>query len=210
MVALTSATCCATRKSDRLKAVCVFCGSSVGVRPDYREAATQLGTLLGRQGIGLVYGGASVGLMGAVADAALAAGGRVVGVIPRRLVDRELAHPGLAELHVTESMHERKALMSELSDAFAALPGGFGTLEELAEVTTWAQLGLHRKPIGLLNVAGYFDLLLEFTGRMLAEGFLTAEHRRLLVTARSAEDLLAGLRAYQPLTTEKWRPPPPP
>jgi uncharacterized protein (TIGR00730 family) len=156
-----------------------------------------------------VYGGASVGLMGAVADAALAAGGRVVGVIPRRLVDRELAHPGLAELHVTESMHERKALMSDLSDAFAALPGGFGTLEELAEVTTWAQLGLHRKPIGLLNVSGYFDLLLEFAGRMVADGFLSAEHRRLLVTATTPEDLLSGLQTYHSPVTEKWLPPQP-
>ncbi len=147
--------------------------------------------------------------MGAVADAALEAGGRVVGVIPRRLVDRELAHPGLAELHVTESMHERKALMSELSDAFAALPGGFGTLEELAEVTTWAQLGLHRKPIGLLNVSGYFDLLLEFAGRMVAEGFLPAAHRRLLVTAQSADELLAALRTFHPPITEKWLPPEP-
>jgi hypothetical protein len=148
--------------------------------------------------------------MGAVADAALAAGGHVVGVIPRRLVDRELAHPGLSELHVTESMHERKALMAELSDAFTALPGGFGTLEELAEMTTWAQLGLHHKPIGLLNVGGFYNLLLEFAGRMVAEGFLPPAHRRLLITASTAPELLAGLRAYQPLTTEKWQPPPQP
>ncbi len=192
-----------------IRALCVFCGSSIGARPEYRSAATRLGTFLAANGIGLVYGGASVGLMGAVADAALEAGGRVVGVIPRRLVDRELAHPGLSELHVTESMHERKALMSELSDAFAALPGGFGTLEELAEVTTWAQLGLHRKPIGLLNVGGYFDLLLEFAGRMVAEGFMSPEHRRLLVTASSAEELLAGLRSFRSPITEKWLPPQP-
>ncbi len=190
-----------------LKAVCVFCGSSAGVRPEYREAATALGTFLGGQGIDLVYGGASVGLMGAVADAALGAGGRVIGVIPRRLVDRELAHPGLSRLHVTESMHERKALMNELSDAFAALPGGFGTLEELAEVTTWAQLGLHRKPIGLLNVAGFYDLLLEFADRMVSDGFLPPEHRRLLLTAASPAGLLAGLRAFRPLAAEKWQPP---
>ena len=192
-----------------LRAVCVFCGSSVGARPEYRAAATRLGTLLGSNGIDVVYGGASVGLMGAVADAALAAGGRVVGVIPRRLVDRELAHPGLAELHVTESMHERKALMSDLSDGFVALPGGFGTLEELAEVTTWAQLGLHRKPIGVLNVTGYFDLLLEFAGRMVADGFLSAEHRRLLITATTAEDLLRGLQTFHAPVTEKWLPPQP-
>lgn len=146
--------------------------------------------------------------MGAVADAALEAGGRVIGVIPRRLVDRELAHPAVTQLHITESMHERKALMSELADAFAALPGGFGTLEELAEVTTWAQLGLHCKPIGLLNVGGYFDLLLEWADRMLADGFVSLEHRELLVTASSPADLLAGLRSASPLATEKWQPPP--
>jgi uncharacterized protein (TIGR00730 family) len=187
-----------------LNAVCVFCGSSDGVQPEFRAAATALGTYLAERGIDIVYGGASVGLMGAVADAALGAGGRVFGVIPRHLVDRELAHPGLTQLHVTENMHERKALMSELSDAFAALPGGFGTLEELAEVTTWAQLGLHHKPIGLLNVAGFYDLLLQHADRMVTNGFLPFEHRRLLVTASSAADLLAGLRAFQPLTTEKW------
>ena len=191
-----------------LKAVCVFCGSSDGVQPEFRAAATALGTFLGEQGIDVVYGGASVGLMGAVADAALGAGGRVFGVIPRHLVDRELAHPGLTQLHVTETMHDRKALMSELSDAFAALPGGFGTLEELAEVTTWAQLGLHHKPIGLLNVAGFYDLFLQHADRMVTNGFLSFDHRRLLVTASSPPDLLAGLRAFQPLTTEKWQPPP--
>jgi uncharacterized protein (TIGR00730 family) len=192
-----------------LRAVCVFCGSNAGARSEYRASATRLGNLLGSNGIDVVYGGASVGLMGAVADAALAAGGRVVGVIPRRLVDRELAHPGLAELHVTESMHERKALMSDLSDGFVALPGGFGTLEELAEVTTWAQLGLHRKPIGLLNVTGYFDLLLEFAGRMVADGFLSTEHRRLLITATTPEDLLRGLQTFHAPVTEKWLPPQP-
>ncbi|HEX4015983.1 MAG TPA: TIGR00730 family Rossman fold protein, partial [Frankiaceae bacterium] len=150
-----------------MKAVCVFCGSSDGVQPEFRAAATALGSFLGGQGIDVVYGGASVGLMGAVADAALGAGGRVYGVIPRHLVDRELAHPGLTALHVTDNMHERKAVMAELSDAFTALPGGFGTLEELAEVTTWAQLGLHHKPIGLLNVAGFYDLFLEHADRMV-------------------------------------------
>jgi uncharacterized protein (TIGR00730 family) len=191
-----------------LRAVCVFCGSSDGVQPEFRAAATALGSYLGERGIDVVYGGASVGLMGAVADAALGVGGRVIGVIPRHLVDRELAHPGLTQLHVTENMHERKALMAELSDAFAALPGGFGTLEELAEVTTWAQLGLHHKPIGLLNVAGFYDLFLQHADRMVTNGFLPFEHRRLLVTASSPADLLAALRGFQPVTTEKWQPPP--
>ncbi len=206
-----SETCCAKtipRPDPRLKAVCVFCGSSDGAQPQFRAAATALGAYLGEQGIDIVYGGASVGLMGAVADAALAKGGRVFGVIPRHLVDREVAHPGLTELHVTENMHERKALMSQLSDAFAALPGGFGTLEELAEVTTWAQLGLHHKPIGLLNVAGFYDLFLQHADRMVTNGFLSADHRRLLVTAVSPADLLAGLRAFRPVTTQKWQPPP--
>ena len=143
----------------------------------------------------MVYGGASVGLMGAVADAALAAGGRVIGVIPRQLVDRELAHPGLTDLHVTDNMHERKALMAELSDGFAALPGGFGTLEELAEVTTWAQLGLHSKPIGLLDVDGFFDLLLQYLDHMVVEGFVPATHRGLLFTGTTPAELVAALNS---------------
>jgi uncharacterized protein (TIGR00730 family) len=146
--------------------------------------------------------------MGAVADAALAAGGRVIGVIPRHLVDRELAHPGLTDLHVTQSMHERKALMADLCDGFAALPGGFGTLEELAEVTTWAQLGLHTKPIGLLDVDGFFDLLLRFVDRMVAEHFVPETHRRLLVTGSTPSELVEGLSRWEPLTTVKWFPAP--
>jgi uncharacterized protein (TIGR00730 family) len=152
-----------------------------------------LGAYLGEHGINLVYGGASVGLMGVVADAALAAGGRVVGVIPKHFVGRELAHSGLTELHVTESMHERKALMADLADGFAALPGGLGTLEELAEVTTWAQLGLHSKPIGLLDVDGFFDLLLQFVDRMVVEGFVSETNRRLLVTGTTPAELIAAL-----------------
>src|SRR6266481_626511 len=137
-----------------LRAVCVFCGSSFGRRAEYREAAEELGRLLARRGISLVYGGGNVGLMGVIADACLGAGGRVVGVMPRSMVDREIAHLGLTELHVVESMHERKALMADLSDAFIALPGGYGTLEEFAEVVTWSQLGIQVKPCGLLNVEG--------------------------------------------------------
>jgi hypothetical protein len=192
-----------------MRAVCVFCGSSDGRRPEYREAATALGTELGRAGITVVYGGASVGLMGAVADAALSAGGKVIGVIPRGFVDRELAHPGLTELHVTDSMHERKALMADLSEGFVALPGGLGTLEELAEITTWAQLGLHRKPVGVLDVAaadgtGFYALLLGFIDHMVAEGFVTQANRRLLVTAATASELLDLLQAWQPPQTTRW------
>lgn len=176
-----------------MRSLCVFCGSSDGARPEYRAGATALGTYLGEHGIDVVYGGASVGLMGAVADAALAAGGRVTGVIPRGLVDREVAHRGLTDLRVTQSMHERKALMADLADGFAALPGGFGTLEELAEITTWAQLGLHAKPIGLLNVAGFFDLFLQFVDQLVSEGFVPPLHRRLLVTGATASELLEAL-----------------
>ena len=144
--------------------------------------------------------------MGAVADGALAAGGRVTGVIPRHLVDRELAHPGLTDLRVTANMHERKALMAELSDGFIALPGGFGTLEEVAEVTTWSQLGLHAKPIGLLNVDGFFDLLLAFVDQMVGERFIPPAHRRLLVTGTAPADLVTSLQQWEPLTTVKWLP----
>jgi uncharacterized protein (TIGR00730 family) len=192
-----------------MRAVCVFCGSSDGRRPEYREAASAIGTQLGRAGITVVYGGASVGLMGAVADAALAAGGQVIGVIPRGFVDRELAHPELTELHVTNSMHERKALMADLSEGFVALPGGLGTLEELAEITTWAQLGLHRKPVGVLDVAGrdgvgFYSLLLGFIDHMVAEGFVTEASRRLLVTAVTAGELLDKLLTWQAPPTPKW------
>lgn len=155
-----------------IRRVCVFCGSASGSRPGYAGAARELGTRLAHRGIGLVYGGAAVGLMGTVADAALAAGGEVIGVIPGALVDREIAHPGLSELHVVGSMHERKALMAELSGAFVALPGGLGTLEELFEVCTWRQLGLHAKPIALLDVEGYWAGLLAFLAHTEAEGFL--------------------------------------
>jgi uncharacterized protein (TIGR00730 family) len=192
-----------------MRAICVFCGSSDGCRPEYREAATALGTHLGQADITVVYGGASVGLMGAVADAALAAGGKVIGVIPRGFADRELAHPGLSELHLTDSMHERKALMADLSDGFIALPGGLGTLEELAEITTWAQLGLHRKPVGVLDIptaegGGFYALLLAFIDHMVAEGFVSEANRTLIVQASNVGDLLETFQAWQPASTPRW------
>jgi uncharacterized protein (TIGR00730 family) len=184
--------------------VCVFCGSSPGARPAYADAAVRLGRALAANGVGLVYGGAQVGLMGIVADSALAAGGSVVGVIPRALEELELAHRGLTELHVVGSMHERKALMAELADGFIALPGGIGTLEELFEVMTWAQLGMHRKPCGLLDVDGYFAGLLAFLDHMADERFLRPVHRAMLLVESEPERLLAGFRAYQPPALTKW------
>ena len=177
----------------RIERVCVFCGASSGRDPSYAAFATAVGEGLARRGIGLVYGGGRVGLMGAVAEGALAAGGEVHGVIPQALVDRELAHDGLTQLHVVDTLHARKARMAELSDAFVALPGGLGTLEELAEVLSWAQLGLHAKPVALLDPSGYFDPLLAFFERAVAEGFLAAAHRELLTVARDLDELLARL-----------------
>ncbi len=171
--------------------LCVFCGASPGYDPSHRELAGAVGRGLAGRGIGLVYGGGRVGMMGAVADAALAAGGEVIGVIPRRLVDRELAHRGVTELRVVDTLHERKALMAELSDGFLALPGGLGTLEELAEVLSWAQLGLHAKPCGLLDPAGYYGSLVGFLDRAVAEGFLAPANRDHLVVASDLDELLA-------------------
>jgi uncharacterized protein (TIGR00730 family) len=173
-----------------MKRLCVFCGSSAGGRPEYADAAREFGALMVRRGLGLVYGGGHVGLMGVLADAVLAGGGEVVGVIPQALVDRELAHPGLTELRVVGTMHQRKALMADLADGFAALPGGYGTADELFEILTWAQLGLHARPIGLLNTAGYFDALLAWLDQMVREQFLRPEHRRLLLTADGPAALL--------------------
>ena len=184
--------------------VCVYCGSSLGADPAYRDAAQRLGRRLAQAGLGLVYGGASVGLMGAVADAALDAGGEVIGVIPQALVDREIAHPGLTDLRVVGSMHERKALMVELADAFVALPGGAGTLDELFETFTWAQLGLHAKPCGLLEVDGYWRELTAFLDRAVAAGFLRAAHREMLLVADDPDALLAAFAAYAPPTVGKW------
>jgi uncharacterized protein (TIGR00730 family) len=184
--------------------ICVFCGSSPGARPEYLAAARALGRLLAERGITLVYGGARLGLMGAVADAALAAGGAVVGVMPQALVAKEIAHAGLTELHVVDSMHARKALMAELAGAFIALPGGFGTLEELCEILTWGQLGLHQKPCGLLNIAAFFDPLLAFFAHAVDERFLRPEHQGLLQVAGAPEELLALLQDYRPAAVQKW------
>ena len=183
-----------------LHSICVFCGASSGNDPRYATAATAVGERLAGRGIQLVYGGGRLGLMGAVADGALAAGGRVVGVIPRGLVDRELAHPDVTELRIVDTLHERKAVMAELSDGFIALPGGLGTLEELAEVLSWAQLDLHEKPIGLLDVGGYFAPLEAFLDHAVAEGFIAERHRRLLLVDHDLDGLLAAFAA--------WRPPP--
>lgn len=187
-----------------MKRLAVFCGSSAGRDPEYRKAAQALGGLLALRGIGLVYGGASVGLMGAVADAARAADGEVIGVIPQALVDREVAHPHLSDLRVVGSMHERKALMAELADGFIALPGGLGTFEELFEIWTWAQLGSHRKPVALLNVAGYYDGLLGFLDRCVNEAFVRPTHRDMLLVADRPEALLQAIERYQAPAETKW------
>ena len=178
--------------------VCVFSGSSPGARPEYAGSARMLGEELADRGIRLVYGGASVGLMAEVADAALARGGTVVGVIPRNLVEREVAHSGLSDLHVTDSMHERKALMADLSSGFVALPGGYGTLEEFAEVLTWSQLGLQHKPCGLLNVAGFYTPLLTFLDHAVDEQFIRAESRDLVLAGVEPAGLLDALAAWTP------------
>jgi uncharacterized protein (TIGR00730 family) len=187
-----------------MRRLCVFCGSSTGARPEYRDAARRLGTLLAHRGVGLVFGAGHVGLMGVLADAVLQAGGEAVGVIPQALVDKELAHNGLTRLHVVETMHQRKALMADLSDGFAALPGGFGTADETFEILTWVQLGLHAKPVGLLNVAGFFDPLLAWIDHAVREGFLRPEHRGLLVVAAEPEALLDALPRHRPVETPKW------
>jgi hypothetical protein len=187
-----------------MQRIVVFCGSSPGRLPEYTERGVQLGRLLAERRIGVVYGGASVGVMGALADGALAAGGEVIGVIPRRLVEMEVAHTGLSELRVVETMHERKALMAELSDAVIALPGGTGTLDELFELFTWSQLGLHGKPIGMLEVADYWKPLLAFLDHAVNERFLRAEHRDTLIVEREAPALLDRLASYRHRAQDKW------
>ena len=187
-----------------MQSVCVFCGSSSGIDPAYVDMAETVGRLLAAEGLTLIYGGACVGLMGAVADATLAAGGRAVGVLPDFLRRKELAHPRLTELHVVSSMHERKARMAELADGFIALPGGMGTLEEFCEIITWAQLGLHEKPCGLLNMQGYYDPLLDLVSRMAGEGFLKEKHKGLVLSSGTAEGLLASMRAFEPVRVQKW------
>ncbi len=189
-----------------MRRLCVFCGSSSGNGEVYAASARRLGESLAARGLVLVYGAGHVGLMGVLADAVLGAGGEVIGVIPQALVDKELAHRGLTKLHVVETMHQRKALMADLADAFLALPGGFGTADELFEILTWAQLGLHAKPIGLLNVAGFFDPLLAWLDHTVRQGFVREEHRRLLLEAADAERLLGLLQQPQPARQmpEKW------
>jgi uncharacterized protein (TIGR00730 family) len=187
-----------------VKRICVFCGSSLGGRPSFREAAALLGRTLAERRIGLVYGGASVGLMGILADAALEAGGSVVGVIPEALAKKEIAHEGLTALRIVGSMHERKALMADLSDGFIALPGGMGTLDEFFEIVTWAQLGLHRKPCGLLDVENYFTPLLMFLDRAVEERFVKAVHRGLVLVAREPTALLDAFAEHRTVVVEKW------
>ncbi len=187
-----------------MKSICVFCGSSTGNDPAYASAAAALGGALAESDITLVYGGGHVGLMGTVADAALHAGGEVIGVIPKALIEREIGHTDLTKLHVVNSMHERKALMSELSDGFVVLPGGNGTLEEFFEVLTWAQLGEHQKPCGLLNVANFYDPLLAVFDHMTATGFVREQHRHLVLVETVPQALIEAFASFKPSTTPKW------
>jgi uncharacterized protein (TIGR00730 family) len=187
-----------------MRRIGVFCGSQVGIKRQYREAAEELGSLLASRDLGLVYGGGHVGLMGVLADATLQAGGEVIGVIPEAMVARELAHGNVTELQVVPSMHARKARMAELSDAFIAMPGGYGTFEELFEIITWAQLGIHRKPIGLLNVAGYYDGLLACIEQAIAEGFIKPEHRQLTVMAATPTALFDALVRHTMPPAAAW------
>ncbi|MEO0344921.1 MAG: TIGR00730 family Rossman fold protein [Pseudomonadota bacterium] len=188
-----------------LAAVAVFCGSRSGRNGAYLTAARQLGEALASKNLNLVYGGSSAGLMGAIADAVLTAGGSATGIIPRALTDREHVHPGLTELHFVDSMHERKLRMAEAADAFIALPGGFGTLDETFEALTWTQLGIHRKPLGLFNVAGYYDKLLAFIDDQVDAGFVAPDHRSLLIEAHEAGPLLEALAAQELPERGKWR-----
>lgn len=184
--------------------ICVYCGSAAGANPAHREVAEKLGALLAARKIGLVYGGGNVGLMGVIADSTLRAGGEVIGVIPSVLLEKELGHSGVTKLHVTTSMHERKQLMADLSDGFIALPGGIGTLEELFETFTWLQLGFHAKPVGLLNVAGFYDHLLTFLRHTAAERFLRSEHLDSLLVATDAEEMIARMERFRAPGLEKW------
>jgi uncharacterized protein (TIGR00730 family) len=187
-----------------VKRVCVYAGSNFGVRPDYRSAAERLANVLLTRRIGIVFGGADVGLMKVVADTALAGGGNVIGVIPDAMIAREIGHAGLTELRVVGSMHERKATMADLADGFVALPGGYGTLEEIVEITTWAQLGLHAKPVGLLDVAGFYQPLVAFLDHAVAEGFLRPQHREMLHVSDDPNALLDAFDAWTPPHVHKW------
>ncbi len=187
-----------------MKRICVFCGSSPGRRPEYREAAVQMAKELARRGLGVVYGGGNVGLMGALADTVLASRGEVIGVIPEQLMAREVGHKGLTQLHVVGSMHERKALMADLSDAFVALPGGFGTFEEFCEVVTWAQLGIIAKPCGMLNTLGYYSRFLEMFDHAVEEQFLRPENRALVLARDTVPELLRALEEWRPTRLDEW------
>jgi uncharacterized protein (TIGR00730 family) len=191
--------------AQQVQRACIFCGSSPGARPAYTEAAEDLGMLLVQNGITLVFGGATVGLMGRLADTVVSEGGEAIGVIPQALVDREIAHLGLTDLHVVDTMHERKQRMADLSDAFVALPGGLGTLDELFEIYTWGQLGMHRKPIGLMNVEGYFDGLVGFLEHAVAERFVRVDHRDMLIIEEEPTPMLERLQSFDPASlTPKW------
>ncbi len=187
-----------------MKRLCVYCGSNAGKNKDYADAARELAEVLVQFNIGLVYGGSSKGMMGLLADAVLAGGGGVDGVIPKSLLEKELAHDGVSEMHVVDSMHARKSMMAVLSDGFIALPGGYGTLEEIIEMLTWAQLQFHDKPCGLLNVNGYFNHLLSFLDHAEAKGFLRPAHRAMLLVSRKPADLIRRFECYVPPTVEKW------
>lgn len=187
-----------------MKSICIFLGANPGNDPKYADAARAMGRELARRNITTVYGGSNMGLMGILAESAMEAGGNVVGVIPRSLVQKEVAHTGLSELHIAESMHERKALMAELSDGFIAMPGGIGTMDEIFEIFTWAQLGFHTKPCGLLNVDGYYDPLLGFLDNVVNEGFLKGMHREKLVTGTTPSEIIDAFAYYEPPTGSKW------
>jgi uncharacterized protein (TIGR00730 family) len=187
-----------------MRRICVFCASSTGNEPAFIVAARSLGQTLAERKIGLVYGGGNIGLMGVIADAVMNSGGEAIGVIPQALVDKELAHQGITDLRIVQSMHERKAVMAELSDAFIALPGGYGTLEEFCEVLTWAQLGLHEKPFGLLNICGFYDHFLRFLDHIVATRLLRPEHRALVLDATDTDDLLTRVLSWTPNPADKW------
>ncbi|HEX8639477.1 MAG TPA: TIGR00730 family Rossman fold protein [Pyrinomonadaceae bacterium] len=187
-----------------MKRICVFCGSNAGANPAFLRAAEQVGLFLARRNVELVYGGGRVGLMGKIADTVLSAGGKVIGVIPESLAIKEVAHQSLTELHVVDSMHERKALMAEFADGFIALPGGFGTFEEFCEIVTWAQLGIHRKPCALLNVEGYYDHLTAMFDAATAQNFIAGEHRRLVLIDGEIEKLYERMKNFRPPAIEKW------
>src|SRR5688572_17544390 len=194
----------ASQNRKRMKRICVFCGSNSGANPVYHETAEKVGKFLAQENIELVYGGGRVGLMGTVADTVLANGGKAIGIIPESLAIREVAHEGLTELHVVDSMHTRKALMAEFSDGFIALPGGFGTFEEFCEIVTWAQLGIHQKPCALLNVNGFYDYLIALFDFSNRQEFIRDEHRRLVLVESEIEKLFVLMKEYSPPLLEKW------